>query len=56
MANYAELDKLTTEIAADLLDRITIWQDGRVEISLNYLDDIASTLGQGHGASAQNEI
>lgn len=53
---YAELDKLTTEIAADLLDRITIWQDGRVEISLNYLDDIASTLGQGHGASAQNEI
>lgn len=40
----ADLDNLTAEIAADLLDRVTIWPDGRVEIELNYLDEITSSI------------
>ncbi len=34
-----ELDTLTEEISSDLLDRVTIWPDGRLEITLNYLDE-----------------
>lgn len=37
-SKYTELDKLTSEIAADLLERVTIWPDGRLDISMNYLD------------------
>ena len=36
---YTELDELTSEIAADLLECVTIWPDGRLDISLNYLDE-----------------
>ena len=36
---YTELDALTSEIASDLLERVTIWPDGRLDISLNYLDE-----------------
>lgn len=36
---YTELDELTSEIAIDLLERVTIWPDGRLDISLNYLDE-----------------
>ena len=32
---------LTAKIATDLLNRVTIWPDGRMEIELNYLDEIA---------------
>jgi len=35
----SELDTLTREISSDLLDRVTIWPDGRLEITLNYLDE-----------------
>lgn len=41
-SKYTELDKLTDEIAADLLDRVTIWPDGRLNISLNYLDEYSN--------------
>ena len=41
----AGLDNLSAEIAADLLDRVTIWPDGRLEIKLNYLDEIALVYG-----------
>lgn len=41
-SKYTELDKLTSEIAADLLERVTIWPDGRLDISLNYLDELAN--------------
>ena len=41
-SKYTELDKLTDEIAADLLDRVTIWPDGRLDISLNYLDEYSN--------------
>ena len=36
---YAELDELTSEIASDLLERVTIWPDSRLDIALNYLDE-----------------
>ncbi|NCC66827.1 MAG: hypothetical protein EOM14_01345 [Clostridia bacterium] len=36
---YTELDELTSEIAIDLLERVTIWPDGRLDISLSYLDE-----------------
>lgn len=39
-SHYSDLDNLTSEIAADLLSRVTIWPDGGMEIQLNYLDDI----------------
>ena len=41
---YSELDGLTSEIAADLLDRVTIWPDGGLDIKLRYLDEIPSAL------------
>jgi predicted nuclease with TOPRIM domain len=41
-SKYTELEKLTDEIAADLLDRVTIWPDGRLDISLNYLDEYSN--------------
>ena len=41
-SKYTELDNLTSEIATDLLDRVTVWPDGRLDISLNYLDEFAN--------------
>ena len=34
------LDKLTAELAADLLRSVKVWPDGRVNVELNYLDEI----------------
>lgn len=44
---HSDLGGLTAEIAADLLNRVTIWPDGRLEIELNYLDEIALTSERG---------
>ena len=35
-----DLDKLTEELSADLLHSVKIWPDGRVNVELNYLDEI----------------
>ena len=35
-----EMDRLTTELSADLLHAVKIWPDGRVEVELNYMDEI----------------
>ena len=43
-SSYSELDGMTSEIAADLLDRVTIWPDGGLDIKLRYLDEIPSAL------------
>lgn len=43
---YSELDALTSEIAADLLDRVIIWPDGGLDIKLNYLDEIPAVLNR----------
>lgn len=48
-SRYAGLDSLTAEISSDLLDRVTIWPDGRLEITLNYLDESPFILN-GKGA------
>ena len=31
----------SAEIVADLLNRVTIWSDSRMEVDLNYFDEIA---------------
>ena len=41
------LDNLTAEISADLLSRVTIWLDGRMEVELNYLDEIELAFDKG---------
>ena len=38
-SKYADLDELTTTIAEELVDRITIYPDGRIDIRLNYTDE-----------------
>lgn len=35
-SKYADLDELTTAIAEELVDRITVYPDGRIDIRLNY--------------------
>ena len=35
-----EMDKLTTELSADLLHSVTVWPGGRIDVKLNYLDEI----------------
>ena len=40
----ADLEELTTELSADLLQRIVIWPNGRIDIELNYLDVIPSLV------------
>ena len=45
--NLAELDNLTAEISADLLNRVTIWPDGRMKVELNYLDEIELAFDRG---------
>ena len=40
----ADLEELTAELSADLLQRIVIWPDGRIDIALNYLDVIPSQV------------
>lgn len=50
---HSDLNVLSTEIAADLLDRVTIWPDGGLEITLNYLDEIPFALHQGLAEAAE---
>lgn len=45
--DLSELNNLTAEIAANLLNRVTIWPDGRMEVELNYLDEIALAFDRG---------
>lgn len=42
--DHARLTELTPELAADLLDRVTVWPDGKLEITLNYIDQISSLV------------
>lgn len=46
--SYIDLDCLTAEVASELLDRVTIWPGGRLDISLNYLDVIPGGLTVKH--------
>ena len=38
------LDKLTAELSADLLRSVKIWPDGRVNVELNYMDEIPHAI------------
>ena len=40
-SKYADLDELTTAIAEELVDRITVYPDGRIDIRLNYVDELS---------------
>lgn len=40
------LDKLTTELSTDLLRSVKIWPDGRVNVELNYLDEIPHAVSR----------
>ena len=40
------LDKLTAELSADLLRSVKIWPDGRVNVELNYLDEIPTAVAR----------
>ncbi len=41
-----DLDKLTAELAADLLRFVKIWPDGRVNVELNYLDELPHAVAR----------
>ena len=38
--HYADMEALPDEAIADLLDRVTVWSDGRLEISLKFLNEL----------------
>ena len=41
-----DLDKLTTDLSADLLHSVKIWPDGRIQVELNYLDEIPCVVAR----------
>lgn len=40
-SKHTALDELTHEIAADLIKRITVWPEGKLEISFHHMDGIS---------------
>ena len=42
---YADAEVLPDDAAADLLDRVTVWPDGRVEVLLRFLDELPTWSG-----------
>ena len=42
---YADMEVLPDEAGADLLDRVTVWPDGRVEVLLRFLDELPTWSG-----------
>lgn len=42
---YADMEVLPDEAVADLLDRVTVWPDGRVEVLLRFLDELPTWSG-----------
>ena len=38
---YADMEALPDEAIADLLDRVTVWPDGRLEVSLKFLNELS---------------
>ena len=37
---YADMEVLPDDAIADLLDRVTVWPDGRLEVSLKFLNEL----------------
>ena len=42
---YADMEVLPDDAVADLLDRVTVWPDGRVEVLLKFLDELPALSG-----------
>ena len=42
---YADMEVLPDDAVADLLDRVTVWSDGRVEVLLKFLDELPALSG-----------
>ena len=38
---YADMEALPDDAIADLLDRVTVWPDGRLEVSLKFLNELS---------------
>ena len=38
--SYADMEVLPDDAIADLLDRVTVWPDGRLEVSLKFLNEL----------------
>ena len=45
MAPGRFLEVLPDDAVADLLDRVTVWPDGRVEVLLKFLDELPALSG-----------
>ena len=41
---YTELDTLTPEIARDIVNRVTVYHDGKIEIELALRDELEAVL------------
>ena len=42
---YADMEALPDDAIADLLDRIPVWPDGRLEVSLKFLNELPVSVG-----------
>ena len=42
---YADTEILPNDAIANLLDRVTVWPDGRVEVLLKFLDELPALSG-----------
>ena len=42
---YADTEVLPDDAVVDLLDRVTVWLDGRVEVLLKFLDELPALSG-----------
>ena len=49
---YADMEVLPDDAVADLLGRVAVWPDGRVEVLLRFLDELP-TVG---GAARSSEV
>ena len=49
---YDDMEVLPDDAIADLLDRVTVWPDGRLEISLKFLDELSVSPGSEQGMKA----
>ena len=41
---YADIEALPDDVILDLLDRVTVWPDGRLEVSLKFLDELPASV------------
>ena len=52
---YADIETLPDDAIADLLDRVTVWPDGRMEVSLKFLNELPVSVGVGLGIKVDEQ-